>query len=396
MLRLRGRLDYRLSRQVRRPLASLDADVLDILRLGAYQLEAMDSVPPYAAISQSVELARAAGAPRAAGFVNGVLQGLHRAGATHTFPALEEDPAAHLATWGSHPRWLVERWIRRFGVGTAAAIAEANNRRPELYLRVVGDDAAAVRDRLTARGIETANVDYAPDSLRLANAAELGAALDAERLIVQDPAAALVVAAARPQPGSRVADVCAAPGGKAVGLAAGTPDGAPAMVVAADVAPQRLARLRENIARLEAQDGRRLAPMAIVVADARFTALRNLDLVLIDAPCTGTGTLRRHPDGRWRITPADLEALVRLQAELLEAVAKSVRPGGTIVYSTCSIEAEENEAQVEAFLRKHREFEIEPVVGVDARAVDDAGRLVVLPHTFGVDGAFAARLRRAA
>jgi 16S rRNA (cytosine967-C5)-methyltransferase len=398
-LRLRGRLDHALGRQLSRPLDAVDVDVLEVLRLGAYQLLEMASVPAYAAVSQSVELARWAGAAKAAGFVNGVLNGLRRGAAGLTFPSFEEDAVAHLTTWGSHPRWLVERWIGCFGVDAARRIVEANNRRPALYLRTAGPAVETLQAVLAEGGIETERLDFAPDALRLVTAERLGDALAASAVIVQDPAAGLVVRAARPRAGDRVVDVCAAPGGKAIALAAGTGAGVPAVVVAADVSAARLARLAANVARLHGVQGtgvRRRAPIELVVADARTPPLRAAELVLIDAPCTGTGTLRRHPDGRWRIGPADLAALAALQAELLEAAAPIVAPGGVLVYATCSIEAEENGRQVETFLDRHPEFEEEPVTGVDRRALDGAGRLAVLPHVFGVDGAFAARLRRRA
>jgi 16S rRNA (cytosine967-C5)-methyltransferase len=393
-LRLRGRLDHKLVASVRRPLAALDADVLDILRLGTYQLDEMDSVPPYAAISQSVELARSAGAGRAAGFVNAVLQHLHRDGGRITFPRLEADPLAHLTTWGSHPRWLVERWIARFGVDAAAALVDANNRRPALYLRAAGARVDDVVARLAAEGIATERVDFAPDALRLIDGDRLGDALRAAPVIVQDPAAGLVVGAATPPAGARVADVCAAPGGKAIGLAAGRDGVGPRIVVAADVSGERLARLRDNLGRLRALAGTTLAPIVVIVADARRPPLVPVEVVLVDAPCTGTGTLRRHPDGRWRIESGDLVALTALQRALLAAAAGIVAPGGLLVYATCSLEEEENERQVEAFLRTNPEFEPEPVRGVDVRALDEAGRLRALPHVLGVDGAFAARLRR--
>jgi 16S rRNA (cytosine967-C5)-methyltransferase len=384
-LRLRGRLDHLLGQVARRPLDTVDADVLDVLRLGAYQLEAMDGVPPYAAVSQSVELARSLRARGAFGFVNGGLQNLRRRRATLTFPDAAADPVGYLSAWGSHPRWLVERWVARWGAADAARLVEANNRRPALYLRAVGADAAESAAALAAAGIATEPVAFSPESLLLTEPARTIEALGAAPVVVQDPAAALVVRAAAAGPNSVVADMCAAPGGKALGLAATAK-----FVVAADVSPNRVMRLRENARRHPG------LPLGVVVADARRPALRAADVVLLDAPCSGTGTLRRHPDARWRIDPAALVELAQLQAELLRAAASIVAPGGVLVYATCSLEPEENEHQVEAFLEANPEFGVEPVTGVVADAIDAAGRLYILPQTFGVDGAFAARLRRAA
>jgi 16S rRNA (cytosine967-C5)-methyltransferase len=203
--------------------------------------------------------------------------------------------------------------------------------------------------------------------------------------VVQDPAAGLVTRYADVPKGALVADLCAAPGGKALELAERA-----RYVMAADVSFGRMARVRENAERIGG------LPLGLVVADARWPAIGEADVVLIDVPCTGTGTLRRHPDGKWRLTPADLPALVELQREILEAAARCVRPGGLLIYSTCSLEPEENEDQVNAFLERHREFEPAPPPAgtVAAELLDEVGRLVVLPQATGTDGAFAARLRR--
>lgn len=385
-LRLRGRLDHLLSGFVRGRFEELDADVRDVLRLGAYQLLEMGSVPPYAAISQSVELARAAGVGRAGGLVNGVLHALDRARADLAYPDPERDPLAYLTTWGSHPAWMVERWIERWGVEAATAIVERDNTRPQLFLRPVGigvDDAAA---RLAEGGISTERIPFAPESLRLLPPATAQQALALVPAVVQDPAAALVVRYAAVPAEARVLDLCSAPGGKAAGVAGGG-----AFVVAADLSARRLARLRQNVTRLEL--GASVAP---VVADARIPPFAPADFVFLDAPCTGTGTLRRHPDGRWRIGPAELADLVELQREILDAAAPLVRPGGTLLYSTCSLEREENEEQVSGFLARHPEFVRAPVADMDPSVLDDDGQLLVLPHRHGVDGAFASRLRRVA
>jgi 16S rRNA (cytosine967-C5)-methyltransferase len=384
--RLRGRIDHLLAALVRGGVPSLDPEVLDVLRLGAYQLLEMGSVPPYAAVSQSVELARSAGAGRAAGLVNGVLQNLVRRRETIRFPSFEADPAAYLATWGSHPRWLVERWIGRWGADDARRLVEANDLRPELYLRPVGLPVEDARTLLGEAEIASEPLDFAPDSLRVLPPATAAQALAAVPAVVQDPAASLVVRYADVPMGATVLDVCAAPGGKALGLAERA-----AHVAAADLSPRRLARVGENAARLGVA-----SRVGAVVADARRPPFRPADAVLLDAPCTGTGTFRRHPDGRWRVTADDLAALAALQGELLEAAAPLVRPGGLLVYSTCSLEREENEERVEAFLSAHPEFMIEPSSAVSADVLDAEGRLCVLPQRHGVDGAFAARMRRRA
>jgi 16S rRNA (cytosine967-C5)-methyltransferase len=203
---------------------------------------------------------------------------------------------------------------------------------------------------------------------------------------VQDPAAALVVRYAAVPAEARVLDLCSAPGGKAVGVA-----GSGAFVVAADLSARRLARLRQNVARIGLE-----ASVAPVVADARIPPFAAADFVLLDAPCTGTGTIRRHPDGRWRIGPAELADLVELQREILDAAAPLVRPGGILLYSTCSLEREENDEQVSGFLARHSDFVRAPIADMDPSVLDEQGQLLVLPQRQGVDGAFASRLRRVA
>lgn len=390
-LRLRGRMDHYLAAFSRRPLAELDPPVLAVLRLGAYQLLEMGSVPAYAAVSQSVELVKPLG-KSTAGFVNGVLQALNRGHERVTFPVFQQDPRAHLSTWGSHPEWLVERWIERFGAADARVLVSANNATPELYIRPITMTATAAAEELAARGVATEAVQVpghaAPlHALRISSAAS---ALDVLRLvpaIVQDPAAGLVADAVAAPADAVVADLCAAPGGKAIAIAHAHSD-RPVTVIACDVSPERLRRLRENVARVGG--GR----VHVVCADARSAPVAAADVVLVDAPCTGTGTLRRHPDGRWRVQPADLMALVRLQAEILRGAAQAVKRGGVLVYATCSLEREENEDQVASFLAGHPEFELEPVTAVPEPARSVTGYLSVTPQAFGFDGAFAARLRK--
>jgi 16S rRNA (cytosine967-C5)-methyltransferase len=383
--RLRGRLDWLLEQRVKGGLARLDADVLDVLRLGAYQLLEMGSVPAYAAVSQSVDLTRTTTSPSAAGLVNGVLQALRRAG-TPQAPGFAADPVGYVAGWESHPRWLAERWVARWGADEARALAEADNLRPGLYLRPLGMTAGDAAADLIRAGIPAELVDLSPDSVRVLAPATAADALAVVPAVVQDPAAALVVRYAAVPAGSTVLDLCAAPGGKALGLSESA-----AQVAAADLSWRRMRRMRQNTARLD-----RASRVAAVVADARTPPFRPVDAVLLDAPCTGTGTFRRHPDGRWRVGLNDLDGLMELQRELLEAAAAHVAPGGLLVYSTCSLEPEENEVQTDAFLARHPEFTSEPAAGgVDGALLDDAGRLAVLPHRHGFDGAFAVRMRRA-
>ena len=379
-VRLRGRLDYFLAQFVKRKLESLDADVLDILRLGVYQLVEMNSVPGYAAVSQAVEMSKSGGARGASGFVNGVLQALRRA--QHELkPPPSHDSVKSLSDWGSHPAWLVERWVAQFGFEGAQALINANNQKPDVFVRVIGMPRAEAVAILNAAQVDAQPVGQVNAAIRIPPSDVLRT-LELLPAVVQDPAAMMVVEYAHLM-GPRIFDVCAAPGGKALALS-----GTDAQVVAGDISMTRLQRLRENGRRIRSRN------VNFYVADARQLPFRRLEEVLVDAPCTGTGTLRRHPDGKWRIKPADINALAQLQRAILEAVAALVAPGGVLVYATCSLEPEENEQQVARFLDDHSDFRLDPPDHSSMPVRD--GMLRVLPHEFGFDGAFAARLRRAA
>ncbi len=376
-VRLRGRLDHLLSHHRTRGMAGLESRVLSVLRLGAYQLLHMD-VPAYAAVSQAVELVPR----RASGLVNAVLRAVARSGEDPTlFPDPASDPAGWLSSWGSHPRWLIDRWLTRWSVGDVAELVRLNNERPSVTLLPLGTSSDQAIARLAEVGIQARPI-AGTASVELGTGADPVHALAALPAIVQDPGASLVVAYVAPDQGAQIADLCAAPGGKALGLAAGGN-----WVLAADRSRARLRLLRANAARTR-------FPIAIVTARAERPPLRSAPIVLLDVPCTGTGTLRRHPDARWRLEPSDPAALARVQDGILEGGASVVPSGGLLVYSTCSLEKEENEERVDAFLHRHPDFRPEPTEAVGVTYLDTAGRLMVLPWKTGFDGAFAARLRR--
>jgi 16S rRNA (cytosine967-C5)-methyltransferase len=383
VLRSQTSLDERLAPLVPRGWASVAPELKDVLRLGALQLTSLDRVPAHAAVDTSVALAKTTAGARAGGFVNAVLRRLG------TEPGIEGNgepvgPQRRLAQAASHPPWLVERWVERFGAEETTALLRWNNTRPRLVLQPARASQEELERRWRAAGIE-------------ATPAPFGAGLATGRIrprelpgfeegafIVQDPAQALLARFANLPPDAIVYDACAAPGGKAIALGR-----AAGRVIAADVDRARVARLAENLGR--AGSGREHP----VVADARRPPVRPVSAVLVDAPCLGTGTFARHPDARWRVTPAALAALARRQARLLDAAATVVTPGGLLLYSTCSIEPEENERQVEAFLVRHPDFGREASQTFPAPLTSADGDLMILPQRHHMDGAFAARLRRA-
>jgi len=388
MLRRRAALDAVLAPRVTGGLGRLDADVVDLLRLGADQLLHMNSVPAYAAIAQTVELVKQRHGLGASRLANAVLRRIDR---EREALGVEQptDPVEALALEHSHPRWLVARWVGRWGAEATARLLAANNAEPPTLLRPYGIARAALAEQLDAAGLVTRECALVPGSLEIVSGPPLTtlAPYREGTFFVQDPGATLVTEYAGIPAGARVADLCAAPGGKALELSRSA-----AVVIAADRSVLRAPRLAENIARVHA------ANVFPVVADARHPAVREVDAVLLDAPCSGTGTFRRHPDARWRLKPSDVAVMTALQRALIRAAAAIVRPGGLLIYSTCSIEPEENDAQVESFLADSGgAWTLEPPpAGAVPPAVLDAGRLRVLPQSHGVDGAFAARLRRSA
>lgn len=370
---------------VRRGLDSTEPRLLELLRLGAYQALYMDSVPAYAAVSETVQQARGVTGPKTGGFVNAVLRRVSEAGTPESaYPDPDRDPAGFLAAWGSHPRWLVDRWLARWAFDEVRRLIESDNSASPVFLVPLDDTPAEAVHRLAAAGIEAEAVGSGTRTVRLGAAGDVSRALEvAAPAIVQDPAANLVSTYADVPSGTMVADFCAAPGGKALALPA------PRLrILAADRSESRIHVLRENALRV----GR---PVALAVADALRPPIREADVVLLDVPCTGTGTLARHPDARWRLTPESIDEMADLQARMLDAAADVVRPGGLLVYSTCTLEPEENADRIDAFLDDRSDFVVEDSGIVPETYRSDRGFLEVTPHAHGFDGAFGARLRRA-
>ncbi|MGZ3330475.1 MAG: 16S rRNA (cytosine(967)-C(5))-methyltransferase RsmB [Gemmatimonadaceae bacterium] len=385
MLRNRASIDTVLSERVRGGLVRLDPDVIDLLRLGVYQLLNMGSVPAYAAIAQTVELAKRRHGIGASKLVNAVLRRTDRE-REQINTVLPSDSLDALALKYSHPRWLIARWISQWGEQETERLLTLNNADAPIAIRPYGIVREQLEAMMEAAGVHVADAPYARDSIAISGGTtftELGA-FKKGLFFVQDPAATLVTEYAAIPTGATVADLCAAPGGKALELTrtAGT-------VLASDKSFGRLQRLLANQRRLESAN---LLPF---VGDARNPAIRPVDAVLIDVPCTGTGTFRRHPDARWRIKVSDIAVMSALQKLIIRAAAKVVRPDGLLIYSTCSLEPEENDAQIDSFLADNLNWILEPPPeGSVAPELLDGGRLRVLPHRTGTDGAFAARLRR--
>ena len=402
-LRWRARIDHLLARVSSRRLDRIDPEVLDILRAAGHQILHLERVPDHAAVDDAVALTRSVRKTSAAAFVNAVLRALA------SRPQLDELPArpaaasaagtidrkqalAYLSITRSHPRWLVERWLDRYGFEAADRWTSFNNEPAPVTLRVntIKTSVEALTALLAARGVMVAPGRWSSRTLVVQQGNPLATDLAGQGLfLAQDEASQLVAELVAARPGQRVLDACAAPGGKTAAIAGGMADRG--LIVAADLRPARVALLARTLAgcgcrsvRVVRLDARRTLPFAPV-----------FDRVLVDAPCSGVGTLRRDPDIRWRCTPGDLPALAATQAALLRAAAAVVVPGGRLIYATCSSEPEENEAVVERLLAGGAPFARErPAGNAPSQLIDGQGQLRTLPHRDGLEAFFAAVLRR--
>jgi len=397
-LRWRGKIDYYLSHFVDQDLAKLEPLVASTLQLGAYQLLCTDRIPASAAVDQSVRCIRAAGMGRATGLVNAVLRRLSLEHAKIMLPSVQEDPTAHLTHALSLPRWLAERWIERFGIEDAVEFARASNQLPPLTIRAnrARADADELLQDLLENFPDAAACRFARDGIvlgRKGNPARDPSFL-AGRFTVQDEASQLVVALLDPQPGEQVLDLCAAPGGKTTAIAERV--GPSGCIVAVDRNARRLDLVQRAVRRLG------LSGIRTVVRDATRSLAElappgGFDRILVDAPCSGLGTLRRNPDAKWRVRPGDPARLAEVQQALLGSAAAVLRPGGVLVYSVCTVLAEENEEIARHFLRRSRDFMAVPRAALpeEVKAVTDPeGFLKTFPHTCDTDGFFAARFER--
>lgn len=398
VLRWRGQLDFLAEKFSGRSVASLDTEVALALRLGLYQLRFLEKIPGHAAVNESVELVKKAGKRSAAGFVNAVLRKATSAPISQLLPRALS-PLERLAILHSHPGWLLERWTRHFGEERALALAQENNAPARTALRLLLQRAARneILASLARDGIKFAPSDFLSDCVIVTGGAvRESKAFRRGWIRIQDEASQMVGWLVGAQPGERVLDLCAAPGGKTAQLAEAA--GRRGLVVASDVHLSRLRRLRsllgdESSVMLVQLDGREPLP---------FNAL--FDRILVDAPCSGTGTLARNPEIKWRLKPDSLSQLHRFQVELLRQAARALGPGGRLVYSTCSLEPEENESVLDSVLAAEKNLELVPAArDLESRLTPDAplatlfdarGCFRTFPPTHHADGFFAAAITK--
>jgi 16S rRNA (cytosine967-C5)-methyltransferase len=402
-LRWQQQLDYLIEHFARRPPAKLDFEVLQILRLGAYQLIHLDRVPASAAVNDAVAQTRRAKKTSAAGLVNAVLRAIAASKAKGALPVPDKtDELTYLEVSLSHPRWLAERWLRKLGFADTEARETFNNTPSPLTIRVnrLKTEPQALVEALAKLDVDVVPARYAPDAFVVRTGNPLRTPLaHSGMFFLQDEASQLVSLLGAVKPGMRVLDACASPGGKTTAMAAFANDRAE--IVAADLRSARVQLLRDTVRSSGAHSIRIV--QADLEAGLPFGPI--FDLVFVDAPCSGLGTIRRDPDIRWRRTAADLPDLATAQNRMIRNAAQAVAPRGTLVYSTCSSEPEENEAVVAGFVAGNPSFRPvdlhddlhaarSPHLAALEPVLDPAGFLRTLPEKHGLEAFFGAVLRR--
>ncbi len=390
VLRMRGHLDWLIAEFYRGRLASIHPVVLNIIRTGLYQLIYTQRIPLFAVVDEAVKLAKGL-EPQSASLVNAILRTYLRKRDTLIYPSPEADPVAHIATVHSHPPWLVKEWLKSLGQEETLTLCRANNEVPPVFLRVNRLKATPeeVLAELEKEGIAAEKTVFSPDGLRLSSrgsSLRTTASYQKGHLLVQDEASQLIAPLLAPRPGEQVLDICSGTGGKTAHLAALMENRG--KILALDIKGKKLASLRELMERLG------IAIVETREADATAGPGRALagrfDRVLVDAPCSGLGTLRRNPEIKWRLKAREIKEFAGLQKAILHNAAACLKEGGTLVYSVCTVLPEENEAVVADFLKRHQDFHpIPPPPAIDRRLIDEEGFFRTRPDRHGTDGFFA-------
>jgi 16S rRNA (cytosine967-C5)-methyltransferase len=396
-LRWRGKIDARLNLYSRRSLDNSDPFIRNLLRVAFYQLLFLDRIPDYAAVNEAVQLAKAHGGNKVAGFVNAVLRNFLREKDRTAEPQPTNDWQAVLANEHSHPQWLINKWLDYFGREETEALMRANNEMAPLVLRV--NSCKSSREALLAlllkSGVSAVATRWSPVGIWVKSRSPVDQIPGFQEGLfqVQGEASQLVSYLLSPQKGERILDVCAAPGGKTTHIAELMAD--TGEVIALDKLEKRIGKIRENAARLG------LVSLRAAKADIRHPLPPELrspyDRILVDAPCSALGTLRSHPEIKWHRNESDLKRLGHLQKHIINQVAHYLKPGGVVVYSTCTLTRDENEAVVEDFLEHHKEFILEDAAGyLSTKAVSlvRGSYYMALPHRHNTDGFFASRMRK--
>lgn len=395
VLRRQGTLDHILQQLLEKPMIELDPLALVILRIGLYQLTCLDRIPESAAVNESVNLAKLI-TPGTSGLINAVLRNYLRRRDTISFPDMATYPAAAIAARHSQPEWLVEQWLAQLGVDEARQLAEISSQQPPLTLRVntLRSDRDQLRREFEKHGIEAAPCRFSPDGITLAGRHTVSAlpGYESGLFAVQDEASQLAGRLLGAEPGERVWDACCAPGGKTSHIAQLMDDRGE--LIATDISRSKLTLVQDSLRRLG------IGSASTAVADLHQPGTFPdgfFDRILLDAPCSGLGVIRRNPEAKWRLFSGDITRLAAVQKTLLKNAAVRLKPGGTLLYSTCSTSEAENELVVEDFLLHHPGFVLENLNDLFpqwSELIAFYGMFRVWPHRHGMDGFFAARIRR--
>jgi len=392
VLRWRGKLDYVLNGFYRGNFTKAETNVKNAMRVALYQIFFLDRIPQYAAVDEAVEFVKKLRGEKSAAIVNGVLRSILRSIDAIHYPDPKEAPIYYLSIMLSHPSWMVKRWVDRYGFDQTAKLLEKNNERPPITIRVntLKISVPDFLQLLEKHGIPYERSHYLPTFLRVEHISRLAEFEPFQRglFTVQDESTAFPVLLLNPQPGDRVIDLAAAPGGKTAYIAEllqGTGE-----VIAVDKYESKVMMLRDMCARLA------LPNVHCMEGDAANLDIEPADKIILDAPCSGLGVIRKKPDSKWKREPEDIAKLADIQRELLENAARLLKRDGILVYSTCTIEPEENIEQIQRFLNDHPDFSIDdPSPFVPRQVLHLSGKYVeTLPHVHDMDGSFAIRLKK--
>ncbi|MEN6332536.1 MAG: 16S rRNA (cytosine(967)-C(5))-methyltransferase RsmB [Smithella sp.] len=395
VLRFRGHLDWILTKLLRGNWGKTDESIKNILRVGLFQLKFSDRLPAFAVVNEAVKMAKDID-PAKSGLINAVLRNYLRQGSSITFPSLEKNPAEFIAAFHSHPLWLVKSWIKKFGIPDTRALCAANNELPPLTLRVntLKTSRDELKEKLTVAGFDLTATPFSPDGLILNNVVsplQKTSFFQEGYLRLQDEASQLVSYILNPQSTESILDVCAGTGGKTTHLAAILKNSG--QILATDYDLKKIYELKKEATRL----GIKIieATQADLTCGLPELWKEKFDHVLVDAPCSGLGTLRRNPEIKWHTTADDFTGFTRTQNNILQNASSAVRKGGRLVYCTCSLSPQENENVVSNFLQQNPDFSTcPPPSSIPPQLIDSNGYFRTFPHLHNMDGFFAAILKR--
>ncbi|MBN2365841.1 MAG: 16S rRNA (cytosine(967)-C(5))-methyltransferase RsmB [Calditrichaeota bacterium] len=394
VLRWRLRLDWYLNQLYLGEYDNLLIEVKNNLRSSVYQLLFLDKIPAYAVLYEAVEIAKAKFNQKTANLVNAILRNYLRQAKKFDFLEMEMEILDKLAFRYSHPKWLIQRWIEHWGIDEVSMLCQANNERPRLSVRLnrqIADPTSFFKSLDENQISYEVHPDF-PDFVWIDNFQDFRKLDFISRgwVSVQDISTGIPAVLLNPIPGEKVLDMCAAPGGKTGYIADKMGDDG--FILALDRHPSRLKTLANNMKRLQLR-----SPRSVTADGNRLPVRCEFDKILVDAPCTGFGVLRKKVDLKWKRTEQDISEMKEVQLKLLEQAAASLRVGGLMVYSTCTLEPEENEKNIYRFLEKHPEFELLRLKNrIPEKYITHKYFVYTFPHKHQMDGSFAALLQKGA